>query len=109
MPKFGRLFGQRPLEQELERKLADARIACGADDPKTGAGNPGATLAGTAGDAGAGATRGYELGVIERVKKLRAELEVHSLVYRELFQQRHIPVIDSWAVKITPLRVPQLA
>jgi hypothetical protein len=99
-----------PLEQELERKLADTRIASCSDESKARPW-PGTTLSGCTCDTGARArrpqaTRCHELRVIEYIKKLSAKLEAHTVVHGEFFQERHIPVIDTWTVKITPPRVP---
>src|SRR5262249_38378614 len=72
----------RPLPQKLQRQLNVPRVARGAaDSPELRRGNP------RAGEA--------ELGMVEEVEELGAELELALLVERESFEQREIPVVDA--------------
>jgi hypothetical protein len=91
-------------EIELERYLTNARVASDRDDTETRAWHSRAALSGPTRDTGActgraQATGCYKLRVIEYVEKLGTKLDMHAVACREVFQKRHIPIVDPWAAK----------
>src|SRR5208282_2161766 len=54
-------------------------------------------------------SRSVELGVVENVKSLETELQRLGLTERNALQQRHVVVVDAWAVEETPLGVARLS
>jgi hypothetical protein len=99
---------------ELECNLTDARVASDRDDSKARAWNSCTALSRSTRDTGACAGRAqaagcYKLRVIECIEKLGAKFDMHAVTHREVFQKRHIPVVDSWASKEASPRISQLA
>jgi hypothetical protein len=43
--------------------------------------------------------------VIEYIEKLGTKLDMHAVTHREVFQKRHIPIVDSWAAKEASPRI----
>jgi hypothetical protein len=85
------------LEKQLQRELHDPRVVRRVDDPE-----------------GARLLIEYvsiwltELCMVERVEELCAELEVHPLSNRGVFEQRNVPVVQSGRCEEAPRRRSQL-
>ena len=86
------------LEQQLERKLHDARRIGGAHYAK-----PGELSTRLNGQRiSHSPVRLAKLSVIESIEQFHAEFGVHALGYRRIFQKRDIPVVEARPGEETP-------
>src|SRR6266849_6285794 len=80
-----------PLEEQLERKLHDPGRVRGVDHAKSGETSSVISVLGIV-DVAIGLTK---LGMVESVKEFGTKLQIHAFPDECVFQQRHVPIVQT--------------